>query len=54
MGFILSVFYFITCYLTPPVLFGQLAEFRIELILAILIIFVSIPKLSASIVLKTP
>jgi len=54
MGFALSVLYFVTYYLTTPVLFGPLAGFRIELILAILILLVSLPKLAGSIVLKTP
>jgi len=54
MGFVLSVLYFVTYYLTPPVLFGPLAVFRIELILAVLLLFVSIPKLMGSVILKTP
>ena len=54
MGFALSVLYFVTYYLTAPILFGQLAGFRIELILAILIFFVSLTKLAGSIILKTP
>jgi hypothetical protein len=54
MGFVLSVLYFVTYYLTPPVLFGPLAVFRIELILAVLLLFVSIPKLMRSVILKTP
>jgi O-antigen ligase len=54
MGFVLSLLYFVTYYLTPTVMFGPLAPYRIELILAILIIFVSLPKLAGSIILKTP
>ncbi len=54
MGFVLSVLYFLTNYLTPPTLFGQLAVVRVELVLAVLIFFVSIPKLTGSIILKTP
>jgi hypothetical protein len=54
MGFVLSVVYFITYYLTPKVLFGPLADYRVQLILAVLAILVSIPKLRASIPLKTP
>ncbi len=53
MGFVLSVLYFITNYLTPKVLFGPLAAYRIELILALLIALVSLPQLKASIPLKT-
>jgi len=54
MGFVLSILYFVTSYLTPPVLFGPLAVYRIELILAIAIFVISIPKLRGSIILKTP
>jgi hypothetical protein len=53
MGFILSVLYFVTYYLTAPVLFGPLAVYRIELILALLIFVVSLPKLAGSIIPKT-
>jgi O-antigen ligase len=54
MGFVLSVLYFVTSYITSPVLFGPLAVLRIELILAILILFVSIPKINGSVILITP
>ena len=54
MGFVLSILYFVTYYLTPPVLFGPLAAFRIELILAVLVFFVSLPALAKSFILKTP
>jgi O-antigen ligase len=54
MGFVLSILYFVTSYLTPPTLFGPLAAYRIELILAVLILLVSLPKLIGSFILKTP
>jgi hypothetical protein len=54
MGFVLSILYFVTSYLTPPVLFGPLAVARVELILAIIIAFVSILKIRGSIILRTP
>jgi O-antigen ligase len=54
MGFVLSLFYFITSYLTPVTLFGPLAVYRIELILALLILLVSLPKLVGSFIFKTP
>jgi hypothetical protein len=54
MGFVLSILYFVTSYLTPPVLFGPLAVYRVEFILAILLLIISIPKLKGSIILKTP
>jgi hypothetical protein len=54
MGFVLSVLYFVTYYLTPPVIFGPLAAYRIELILAGLVLLASLPKLSGSLIWKTP
>ncbi len=54
MGFVLSILYFITYYLTPATLFGPLAAYRIELILAVLVLVVSFPALTKSFVLKTP
>src|ERR1035437_9824108 len=54
MGFILSILYFVTYYLTPTTIFGPLAEFRIELILATLLLFVSLPALQSSFIGKTP
>lgn len=48
MGFVLSIFYLLTYYLTPTVIFGSLAEYRIELILAAIILFVSLPAVSRS------
>jgi len=54
MGFFLSVLYLITNYLTPTVLFGPLAVFRLELILATLILLVSLPSLAKSIILRAP
>ncbi len=53
MGFVLSILYFLTSFLTPPVLFGPLAVARIELILAALLFFVSLPKLSKSLIFRT-
>ena len=54
MGFVLSILYFLTYYLTPTVMFGSMAEYRIELILAGIIAVVSIPAFSGSSVGKTP
>jgi O-Antigen ligase len=54
MGFVLSILYFVTYYLTPPVLFGPLAVVRIELILAALVCLASLPALKKSLILKTP
>jgi len=54
MGFVLGVIYLLTYYLTPTTLFGPLAPFRIELIIAALILLVSIPALMQSFMLRTP
>ena len=54
MGFVLSIFFFVTYYLTPVALFGPLASYHIQSVLAILLLFVSLPKLPGSIILKTP
>jgi hypothetical protein len=54
MGFVLSILYFATNYLTPAYLFGPLADLHIEVILAALIIIVSIPALARSFVLTSP
>ncbi len=54
MSFVLSVLYLVTYYLTPLVIFGPLAAFHIELILAALVLIVSLPKLTGSFILKTP
>lgn len=54
MGFLLSILYFVTYYLTPTTIFGSLAQFRIELIFAILVTFASIPSLGGSVIWKTP
>jgi O-antigen ligase len=53
MGFVLSVLYFITYYLTPTTIFGPLAVYRVELILAVLVFFVSLPALAGSFIGKT-
>src|SRR5580692_6785853 len=54
MGFVLSLLYLVTYYLTPDTIFGSLAEYRVELILAVLVFVVSLPALTKSFVLKTP
>ena len=54
MGFVLSILYFVINYLTPETVFGPLAQLRVELILLVLLLFVSLPKLSKSFILKTP
>ena len=54
MGFVLTILYLVTNYLTPVTLFGPLAEYRIELILAVLIVLVSLPRLIGSFIFRTP
>jgi O-antigen ligase len=54
MGLFLSVLYFVTCYLTPATIFGPLAAARVELILAVLVLLISLPALARSFTLKTP
>jgi O-antigen ligase len=54
MGFVLTILYLVTNYLTPVTLFGPLAVYRIELILAVLILLVSLPRLIGSFIFKTP
>jgi O-antigen ligase len=54
MGFFFTLLYFVTYYLTPDVLFGPLAHFRIELIFAALVLIVSLPNLTGSFIFKAP
>lgn len=54
MGFILSILYFVTYYLTPTAIFGPLAAYRIELVLAVLVFVVSVPAIVDSFLGKTP
>ncbi len=53
MGFVISGLYFITYYLTPTTVFGPLGAYRVELILAVLVLLVSLPKLVGSFIGKT-
>lgn len=53
MGFVLSILYLVINYLTPATLFGPLAPFHIEVILAVLITLVSLPALMKSYIFKT-
>jgi hypothetical protein len=55
MGFVFSILYLLTYYLTPTTIFGELAAYHIEVILAVVLIVVSIPTLSSKSPLwKTP
>lgn len=54
MAFAFSILYLVIYYLTPEAVFGPLAAYRIELILAALVMFVSLPALSRTFLNKTP
>jgi hypothetical protein len=54
MGLFLSILYLVTHYLTPFAIFGPLAVVRVELILAVLVLLVSLLPLTRSFTLKTP
>jgi hypothetical protein len=54
MGFVLSILYLVVTYLSPAAILGPLAQYRVEMILAVLILVVSLPRLIGSFVLKAP
>jgi hypothetical protein len=54
MGFVLSLLYFVTYYLTPTTMFGPLAAYRVQLILALLLLLISLPVMVKTFILKTP
>jgi hypothetical protein len=54
MGFLFSLIYFAISFLTPEALFGSLAQYHIQFIIAGLTLFFSIPKLIQSSILKVP
>ena len=54
MGFALTLLYLATTYLGPSTVFGPLAAYRVELLLAALVFLVSLPAIPRSMLLKTP
>ena len=54
MGFILSVAYFAITFLTPEALFGSLSHYHLQLILAVITLFFSVPRMFQSSFLKAP
>jgi O-antigen ligase len=54
MGLAISILYLVTYYLTPYTVFGELAAYRIELILAFLVVLFSIPALMKTFVFRIP
>jgi O-antigen ligase len=54
MGFVLSILYFVTYFLSPPTIFGPLAAAHVQLIIAGLVALISLPTLVRSSIGKTP
>ena len=54
MGFVLSILYFVISYLTPEALLGSFAQYHVQLIIAVLTLLASIPRLLQSSILKSP
>jgi O-antigen ligase len=54
MGFVLSILYFVTYYLTPAYIFRPLADAHVEVIIVALALIVSLPALMKSFLLKNP
>ena len=54
MGFALTLLYLLTAYLSPKVLFGDLAQYHLEIIIAILALLASLPSLPRSGILRAP
>ena len=54
MGLFFTLLYILTAYLAPDTLFGALAEYRVQLIIAILALVASIPSLQQSSLTRMP
>lgn len=54
MGFALTILYLVTTYLGTNTVFGPLAAYHVELIIAALVLMISLPSLPRSFILKTP
>lgn len=54
MAYVFTLLFIITAYVTPEVLFGQLALFRIEVLIAITAIFTAVPNFIQSGIFKVP
>jgi len=54
MRFFLSLLFIFTAFMSPPVIFGPLAPYHIEIIIAALAFFLSIPELLSSGLLLSP
>src|SRR5437763_7528996 len=53
MGFVLTIIYVLAYYLTPAILFGPLAQFRVQLILGLVLLIISLPRFARSFALKS-
>ena len=53
MGFILALFYLMTSYLGTITVFGQIAKYHVQEILAAVVFFVSIPARPKTFLQKT-
>jgi len=53
MGFILALFYLMTSYLGTITVFGTIAKYHVQEILAAVVFFVSIPALQKTFLQKT-
>ena len=54
MGFALTLLYILTAYLSPTLLFGELAQYHFEVILAVLALLASLPSLPGSGISRAP
>jgi O-Antigen ligase len=54
MGLFFTLLYILTAYLAPDTLFGALADYRVELIIAVLALFTSIPALQQNNLTRIP
>ena len=54
MGFALTLLYILTAYLSPGILFGPLAQYHLEIIIAAAALLASVPSLSGSGILRAP
>lgn len=54
MPFLITLLYILTAYLSPATVFGSLAQYHVEAIIAVLAVVVSLPSLPNSAIFKTP
>ena len=54
MGFVLTLLFLISSYISPSLVFGPLAEYHIEIIIAALALLATLPQLPGSGILRAP